>query len=243
MSKNVLVVSKKNFVNQAREILSQLPFSVEIAINRQEINKKAKNVGRGRQLRLGVLRAIQQSKKDFIVVSSCKRTNVVLEAKDFDAADYITKPFHYREFIARLNAIINKKTRISCIGGGTGLFNLLLGLKTLPDILLTFIVSMTDDGGSSGRLRASFGVLPPGDVRRSLVALSNAPEFMNQVMQYRFEKGQELSGHSFGNLFLTVLAEIKGTMLEAIKGLGDILNIQGIVFPVAHCANEVMRTV
>jgi uncharacterized cofD-like protein len=91
---------------------------------------------------------------------------------------------------------------------------------------------MSDSGGSSGRLRASFGILPPGDIRRSLVALSNAPSFMSELMQHRFSKGWGLKGHNFGNLFLTALAETIGSMPEAIKGVGDILNIQGIVLPV-----------
>jgi len=94
-------------------------------------------------------------------------------------------------------------------------------------------VSTTDDGGSSGRLRDSFGVLPPGDIRRSLVALSNAPDIMNKFIQYRFKKGGSFKGHSFGNLFLTVLNEIEGTMSDAVKGAGDILNINGIVYPVS----------
>ena len=155
-----------------------------------------------------------------------------MEAAELGACEFIARPFNVREFTSRFNAVFHKKIRISCIGGGTGLFSLLLALKELPRIQLTSVVSMTDDGGSSGRLRASFGILPPGDIRRSLVALSNAPELMNEVMQYRFEKGDGISGHSFGNLFLTALSEIKGSMVQAVKGLGDILNIQGIVIPV-----------
>jgi len=92
---------------------------------------------------------------------------------------------------------------------------------------------MADDGGSTGKLRESFGILPTGDVRRNLVALSNAPLLMNEVLQHRFKSGGEnFKGHSFGNLFLTALTEIKGSMKESVKCLGDILNIQGIVIPV-----------
>ena len=91
-------------------------------------------------------------------------------------------------------------------------------------------MSTTDDGGSSGRLRASFGMLPPGDIRRSLIALSNAPELMNQLMQYRFTKGGHFVGHSFGNLLLMALAEMKGSMVEAVRNISDLLYLQGIVF-------------
>ncbi len=179
-----------------------------------------------------IIDALQRSKKRFIIVSSRKMSHAVIEARDSGAADFIVRPYNYREFIARVNAVRFNKARISCIGGGTGLFNLLLGLKTLPRALLTSIVSTTDDGGSSGRLRASFGVLPPGDIRRCLVALSNAPELMNALMKFRFDKGEPFDGHNFGNLMLTVLAQIKGSMSEAVRALGDILNIQGIVLPV-----------
>lgn len=128
---------------------------------------------------------------------------------------------------------MNRKKRIACIGGGTGLFNLLMGLKTIPQTLLTSVVSTTDDGGSSGRLRVSFGVLPPGDIRRNLVALSNAPVIMNELMQYRFDKGGCLSGHSLGNLLLTALTNIKKSMPQAVSTLSEILNLNGIVYPVA----------
>jgi uncharacterized cofD-like protein len=177
------------------------------------------------------LKVLQETGARFIVLSSKKDRAAVLEARRFGSADYITKPYNHREFIMRFNAIGQKKTRIACIGGGTGLFTLLLGLKTLQDSLLTSIVNMSDDGGSSGKLSQTFGILPPGDIRRSLVALSNAPEVMNQIIQHRFEKRGELHGHSFGNIFLTVLAEVKGTMSEAVRALSDILNIQGIVLP------------
>ncbi|MCH8208803.1 MAG: uridine diphosphate-N-acetylglucosamine-binding protein YvcK, partial [Nitrospinae bacterium] len=166
-----------------------------------------------------------------IYLSAYSDSKTLRRAKATYPYGYIVKPFNHREFISKVNAVLYRKHRISCIGGGTGLFTLLMGLKTLSNVLLTSIVSMTDDGGSSGRLRISFGILPPGDIRRSLVALSNAPEFMNDVIQHRFSRGSGLKGHSFGNLFLTALAEIKGSMSEAVKGLGDILNIQGIVVP------------
>lgn len=145
------------------------------------------------------------------------------------ARDVIAAPVHKRELVLRLSALLQRKTRIACIGGGTGLFTVLSGLKDAPRVLLSSIVTMSDDGGSSGRLRTSFGVLPPGDVRRSLVALANAPEVMSYVMQYRFAGGDGLDGHSLGNLLLTALSELGGGMQGAVKALGDILNVQGMV--------------
>jgi uncharacterized cofD-like protein len=145
------------------------------------------------------------------------------------ARDVIATPVHKRELVMRLSALLHRKARIACIGGGTGLFTVLSGLKDAPRVLLSSIVTMSDDGGSSGRLRTSFGVLPPGDVRRSLVALSNAPEVMSYVMQYRFASGDGLDGHSLGNLLLTALCELGGGMQGAVKAMGDILNVQGLV--------------
>ena len=145
------------------------------------------------------------------------------------ARDVIATPVHQRELVLRMSALLQRKRRIACIGGGTGLFSVLTGLRSAPGVLLSSIVTMSDDGGSSGRLRTTFGVLPPGDVRRSLVALSNAPEVMNYVMQYRFEGGDGLHGHSLGNLLLTALSELGGGMQGAVKAMGDILNVHGMV--------------
>jgi len=170
----------------------------------------------------------------FIVISSKKTLSSVWDAKKSGASDFISKPYNKREFVLHANTIIQKHKRVSCIGGGTGLFHILMGLKKSPNINLTSIVSMSDDGGSSGRLRASFGILPPGDVRRSLVALSNAPEIMSELMQYRFQKGEGIKGHTFGNLFLTALSQIRGGLPEAVRMMSDILNVQGIVLPITH---------
>jgi len=169
-----------------------------------------------------------------LFVSPWRSIQVIDEAFRLGADDFAVKPFQIRELLLRVNALLEKRSRIVCIGGGTGLFTVLTGLKTLPHVHLSSIVSMSDSGGSSGRLRMSFGMLPPGDVRRSLVALSNAPELMNRVLQYRFKRGDELEGHNFGNLFLAALSEITGSMPDAIRVLSDILNIQGIVIP-ASC--------
>lgn len=152
------------------------------------------------------------------------------------AREVIATPLHKRELILRLGAVIRRRYRVACIGGGTGLFTVLSALKDVPGLLLSSIVAMSDDGGSSGILRTSFGVLPPGDVRRSLVALSNAPEVMSYVMQFRFDKGDDLSGHSLGNLLLTALAARTGGMPQAVKSLGDVLNVQGHVMCVTEQA-------
>ena len=119
---------------------------------------------------------------------------------------------------------------IVTIGGGTGTFTVLTALKKYP-VHLTAIVSMADDGGSTGMLRDQYGVLPPGDVRRALVALSESSETMSNLFNYRF-KGGGLTGHSFGNLFLTALEKVTGSFASALEEASHILNINGEVAPV-----------
>ena len=176
---------------------------------------------------------LTQKNRKVITFSSRGDFDLIRAAYHAGAKDHIVKPFNHRELITRVFAVIENKRRICCVGGGTGLFSVLSCLKSLPGVLLISLVSMSDDGGSSGRLRSSFGVLPPGDIRRSLVALSNAPEVMNAIIQHRFERGGELKDHSVGNLILTALAESTGSMAEAVRALGDILNIQGVVLPIS----------
>ncbi len=176
-------------------------------------------------------RFLKHLRTEFIVCSSGKNKADIRKIILSGAADVILKPASIREVKLRVDAVFNRKPKLACLGGGTGLFNLLMGLKELKNLLVTSLVSTSDDGNSSGKLKAIFGVLPPGDIRRSLVALSTAPQLMNDVMQYRFQTGAGLNGHSFGNLFLTALSEIKGGMCEAVRGLGDLLNINGFVFP------------
>jgi len=120
--------------------------------------------------------------------------------------------------------------KVVVIGGGTGNFAVLRGLKRYP-VDLTAIVSMADDGGSTGILRDELGVLPPGDVRQCLVALSNSSRLMRSLMNYRFENGG-LGGHSFGNLFLSALEKVAGSFEKAVEEAGKILNIRGKVIPV-----------
>lgn len=120
--------------------------------------------------------------------------------------------------------------KIVVIGGGTGNFVVLKGLKHYP-LDLTAIVSMADDGGSTGILRDELGVLPPGDVRQCLVALSNSSRLMRSLMNYRFENGG-LGGHSFGNLLLSALEKVTGSFEKAVEEASKILNIKGKVIPV-----------
>lgn len=121
---------------------------------------------------------------------------------------------------------------IVVIGGGTGIFSVLTGLKKYFKNI-TAIITMADDGGSSGILREDFGVLPPGDVRRALIALSNTDnKLLNELFNYRFNEGRGLKGHSFGNLILLALERITKDFEKAIEAAGKILNIQGKIIPV-----------
>ncbi|MBI3935147.1 MAG: YvcK family protein [Acidobacteria bacterium] len=144
--------------------------------------------------------------------------------------------------------------KIVSMGGGTGLSTLLKGLKTYiredwkTDLLeivlekaagessptvtdLTAVVTVSDDGGSSGRLRREFQVLPPGDIRNCMVALSEDEALLSRLFQFRFASGAGLKGHSFGNLFLTALTGITGDFQEAVKVSGEVLAIRGNIFP------------
>lgn len=127
--------------------------------------------------------------------------------------------------------------KIVVIGGGTGSFVLLSGLRHLPRTQLTAIVPSTDSGGSTGRLRDEFGLLPVGDVRQCLVALAEDDTesmLLRQLLSYRFDKGADgLRGHNMGNLLLTALTEILGSELAAIDSVRKLLNIKGKVLPVS----------
>jgi uncharacterized cofD-like protein len=120
--------------------------------------------------------------------------------------------------------------KIVVVGGGTGNFTVLIGLKHY-EVDISAIVSMADDGGSTGILRDDLGVLPPGDVRQCLVALSNSSRLMRSLMNYRFENG-DLGGHSFGNLLLSALEKVTGSFEKAVEEVGRILYIKGKVIPV-----------
>ena len=120
--------------------------------------------------------------------------------------------------------------KVVAIGGGTGLATLLRGLKTrTPHI--TAIVTVADDGGSSGRLRRELGLLPPGDFRNCIAALAKDEALITQLFQYRFGQGEALKGHSFGNLFITALAAVTGSFERAILEASRVLAVQGRILP------------
>ena len=132
--------------------------------------------------------------------------------------------------------------RVVVIGGGTGLSMVLRGLKhyiarrrqeadRYPISDLAAVVTVTDDGGSSGRLRREHSVLPPGDIRNCMVALSQDEALLGRLFQYRFDTGRGLKGHSFGNLFLTALTHVTGDFIEAVRVSGEVLAIRGRIFP------------
>jgi len=125
--------------------------------------------------------------------------------------------------------------RIVCIGGGTGLSALLHGLKAYVgdnrQAEITAVVTVTDDGGSSGRLRREFDVLPPGDIRNCMVALSEDEALLSRLFQYRFGSGRGLKGHSFGNLFLMALTHIMGDFSQAVRTSSEILASRGRIYP------------
>ncbi len=125
---------------------------------------------------------------------------------------------------------LNRGPKIVVIGGGTGLSTLLRGFKEYSSNI-TAIVTVADDGGSSGRLRREIGVLPPGDIRNCLAALADEEELLTELFQYRFEAGDGLVGHSFGNLFLTAMSEITGDLEQAVAASSKVLAISGKVLP------------
>lgn len=133
------------------------------------------------------------------------------------------------DFIYR-HQVLRRQLKVVVVGGGTGLHSLLRGLKHYTTNL-TAIVSVFDDGGSSGRLRKDFGMLPPGDIRNCLAALADDEDLMTALLQYRFEEGGELAGHNLGNLMLAALTEKTGNFEEAVLELSRSLAILGRVIP------------
>jgi uncharacterized cofD-like protein len=126
--------------------------------------------------------------------------------------------------------------RIVSIGGGNGLSTLLRGLKryaraTEGQLEITAVVAVSDDGGSSGRLRREFDVLPPGDIRNCMVALCGDEALLTRLFQYRFSAGRGLKGHSFGNLFLTAMTHLTGDFGEAVKLSSEVLAVAGRIYP------------
>ena len=125
---------------------------------------------------------------------------------------------------------LRRSPKIVMIGGGTGLSTLLQGLKAHSSDL-TAIVTVADDGGSSGRLRQDLGMLPPGDIRNCMTALADEDKLMTQLFRFRFQQGKELEGHSLGNLFLAALSQMTGDIEQAIAASSQLLGIQGRVLP------------
>ena len=123
--------------------------------------------------------------------------------------------------------------KVAIIGGGTGLSSILRGLKNFP-IDITAIVTVADDGSSSGSLREELDIPPPGDVRNVLVALSEAEPLVNELFQYRFEEGSGLAGHPIGNLLLAAMTKITGNFATAVQNLSDVLNVRGRILPVCN---------
>jgi uncharacterized cofD-like protein len=144
----------------------------------------------------------------------------------------VLKPEGNKELVDVLMAHrrLNRGPKMVVVGGGTGLSSLLRGLKVYS-ANITAIVTVADDGGSSGRLRQEFGVLPPGDIRNCLAALADQEKLLTELFQYRFQAGNGLVGHSFGNLFLTAMSEITGDLERAIAASSQVLAVRGRVLP------------
>ena len=122
---------------------------------------------------------------------------------------------------------------IVTVGGGTGSYTILSGLKNLPDVSLTALVSMADDGGSTGVLMDELGVLPAGDVRQCLVALSEHSDVMRKLINYRFSEGT-LKGHNFGNIFLAALEKVTGDFVQGVEIASEIMKVNGKVIPITR---------
>ena len=129
-----------------------------------------------------------------------------------------------------VDRVLGAGPRVVAIGGGTGLPNLLRGIKQYTSNI-TAVVTVADDGGSSGRLRSELGMLPPGDIRNCLVALADSEAVMQQLMDYRFTTDGQLDGHSFGNILIAALAKVGGDFYKGVEVAGKLLAIRGKVVP------------
>lgn len=160
---------------------------------------------------LGIVTGIKRIIKSFVTV--------LLPEREDELVDKVYKKL-----------ILEKGPRVVVVGGGTGLSMLLHGLKEFTSNI-TAVVTVADDGGSSGRLRQDMDVLPPGDIRNCLVALADAEPLMGKLFQFRFQEGNELKGHNFGNLFITAMSKVTGDFDEAIRESSKVLAIRGKVIP------------
>ncbi len=122
--------------------------------------------------------------------------------------------------------------KIVTIGGGSGHFTLLSGLRNLKSVAISAVVSMVDSGGSTGRLRDEFGTLPPGDILKCILALSPHQDVVRQILQKRFQADRRLRGHNAGNMLLTMLSRYTGSFPSGIQALAEILNARGAILPV-----------
>ncbi|MBD2047576.1 YvcK family protein [Coleofasciculus sp. FACHB-64] len=158
------------------------------------------------------------------------------QTRSMGAITEVLKPSQDEELIDVLLAHrkLNRGPKIVAIGGGTGLSTLLRGLKEYS-AHITAIVTVADDGGSSGRLRREIGVLPPGDIRNCIAALADQEKLLTELFQYRFKAGDGLNGHSFGNLFLTAMSDITGDLEQAIAASSQVLAVRGRVLPATLC--------
>jgi len=154
------------------------------------------------------------------------------QTRSLEAITEVLKPDNDDELVDLLitHRRLKRGPKIVAIGGGTGLSTLLRGLKNYS-ANITAIVTVADDGGSSGRLRKDFGVLPPGDIRNCLAALADQEKLLTELFQYRFVNGNGLTGHSFGNLFLTAMTDITGDLEQAIAASSEVLAVRGKVLP------------
>ena len=154
------------------------------------------------------------------------------QTRSLNSITQVLMPEGNEELVDRLinHRRLNRGPKIVALGGGTGLSNLLRGLKD-DSAKITAIVTVADDGGSSGRLRREIGVPPPGDIRNCLAALADEEKLLTELFQYRFRAGDGLAGHSFGNLFLTAMSDIAGDFEQAIAASSKVLAVRGEVLP------------
>ena len=162
-----------------------------------------------------------------LFILAWKKTNISI--LDADSVDERRKKQSMGEVLYR-RMKLDHGPKIVAIGGGTGLSMLLRGIKKITNNI-TAVVTVGDDGGSSGRLREQMGVLPPGDIRNCIAALADDDDIVTKLFQYRFKDGVGLEGHSFGNLFITAMTAICGDMVTAIKESSKVLLIRGRVLP------------
>lgn len=147
-------------------------------------------------------------------------------------SNWTERPYEAAQVIHR-RVRLARGPHVVALGGGSGLSNLLRGLREHTSNL-TAVVAVSDDGGSSGRLRQAFDMPAPGDLTDCLAALSDHESQLTPLLQYRFERGGELTGHTFGNLLITTLTEVEGDFADALRLLNRLLNLSGAVYPATH---------